>query len=514
MEHWEGLEDVRLVETREDFRQLRELLLETERPPVVILSIAEGATAPAVDARGVDRELGDSVAAFVLTPEATFWLTDLLGGKALSVHSGWARVYPADPAWRDDPRLAPSFSPTPSHAGRAVARVVEAAFAAAFRDGGSGRPVERPKGRRCTVTVRAIASSTQAIVVDPSGYSAVLRSHHLVKGLPAARVLAPGQQFKGVLQSMGMIGEFVPELGPDDAFRRALEFVGAGITTTALASVVSPEVVELLLHPEVPLVIEGERGEDLTKEVTPNEAVVVEVVPVEGRLVAAFSDDEPEPAMSVLPGGPPWLASEARRDRKQSEPCGASEDKRVVGADSTASDWEAFEQLQQQVVEAQATISGLRRELRRRRRLSVPVVYRDPEEQFRFEARLAYLTGIDEDLRDRFPWQEGFAVGPDFLASIEALVGNGGISRDKVVQVCAEVVCGLAKELPTRALKPWLTTKGGLPLERPHDGAVAMRVRLQTGTSAARRLKYWKLPTGMIELDSVDVHDAKLRQPH
>jgi hypothetical protein len=39
------------------------------------------------------------------------------------------------------------------------------------------------------------------------------------------------------------------------------------------------------------------------------------------------------------------------------------------------------------------------------------------------------------------------------------------------------------------------------------DGARAWRVSLQSNTPAARRLHYWVLPDGSIELAKVGVHD-------
>ena len=39
------------------------------------------------------------------------------------------------------------------------------------------------------------------------------------------------------------------------------------------------------------------------------------------------------------------------------------------------------------------------------------------------------------------------------------------------------------------------------------DGGVAWRCSLQVNTPSARRLKYWQLPGGVVEFDSVGVHD-------
>src|SRR5579875_2176686 len=120
------------VATKTEFQRFVELLDDTERRPVVVISIAQGRSRPAIDERGVHAELEDSVHLVLLCPEATFWLTDRVG-KGCSVHSGWARVYPAGSEWRADPRLAPLIAPTPSNPRRAVERIAEAANAVAFR---------------------------------------------------------------------------------------------------------------------------------------------------------------------------------------------------------------------------------------------------------------------------------------------------------------------------------------------------------------------------------------------
>lgn len=96
------------------------------------------------------------------------------------------------------------------------------------------------------------------------------------------------------------------------------------------------------------------------------------------------------------------------------------------------------------------------------------------------------------------------------MESLDRLVRDGGIAREKVVEVCADVLCGRAKEMPSRAVREWKTSPGGPQARRESDGAVAVRVRLQTRSNAARRLKYWLLKNGEIELDRVSVHDEGL----
>ena len=129
------------------------------------------------------------------------------------------------------------------------------------------------------------------------------------------------------------------------------------------------------------------------------------------------------------------------------------------------------------------------------------------QRQFRFEVELSYLTQFDEDRRNRKPLRSNYTMSGRFLDSVQALCATGGIKREKVVDVCAEVLSDLAAENSSRAVKAWTDGKNGPQQMRASDGALAFRVRLQTNTQSARRMKYWRLPDGSMELDWVGVHD-------
>jgi hypothetical protein len=503
------------VATRPELQRFVELLEEVERRPVVVISVAQGRSNPAIDVQGVAAELEDSVHLVVLWPEATFWLTDRVG-KGRSVHSGWARVYPGGSDWRADPRLAPLIAPTPSNPRRAAEQIAEAANAVAFRD--AARHVERrsSSGKRCVVTVQDIVSPVQVIVVDEEKAQGILRTYHLVPGLPPERLVRKGQQLSGVLTRVGLLGEFVPDPPRgDDPHQRAVEFVGDGVVTLARAESVSPGSARLLLHPRVPIQVAALGEGDLTKEVAEGDVVTVEVVTVDGELVASFSDELPQPAMPVLPGGPPWLEPYPPEPFEPPEPELETEQDVTVlpggvgEADEVAALREENVRLETELARARHENRQLRGELRSRRALVLPPVYSDGVEQLRFELQISYLTRTEEGQRESFPWPEKYQVGPHFLESVEALVASGGIKRQKIIDVCAEVLCGRAQVIAARAVKPWTVTEHGKQATRP-DGAVAMRVRLQTESAAARRLRYWKLPNGEIELDRVGVHDEGL----
>lgn len=127
-----------------------------------------------------------------------------------------------------------------------------------------------------------------------------------------------------------------------------------------------------------------------------------------------------------------------------------------------------------------------------------------PAERFSKAVRRAWLRQTTKADRVHYPWREP-VIGPFFLASLERLEGVG---VDRVLEVCAEVVCGRASEragMQLHALR-WSSGGGSGQRTRP-DGARAFRVSLQVRSAAARRLHYWKLPDGRVELAQIGYHD-------
>lgn len=98
-----------------------------------------------------------------------------------------------------------------------------------------------------------------------------------------------------------------------------------------------------------------------------------------------------------------------------------------------------------------------------------------------------------------------YVIGPDFLDSLAAV---DGVSVAKVADVVFEVVTGHAESLDGRDLHRLRTGSGGDdPARTREDGASCWRVAIQRNTPSARRLHYWRLPDGRIELSRVVLHD-------
>jgi hypothetical protein len=98
-----------------------------------------------------------------------------------------------------------------------------------------------------------------------------------------------------------------------------------------------------------------------------------------------------------------------------------------------------------------------------------------------------------------------FRIGSGFLATLRQLEG---VAEEKVVDVCAEVVLGVAEKKAGREMHP--LGEGASYLDqrvRGADGAKAWRCALQVKTPSARRLHWWRLADGSIEFASVNKHD-------
>lgn len=130
--------------------------------------------------------------------------------------------------------------------------------------------------------------------------------------------------------------------------------------------------------------------------------------------------------------------------------------------------------------------------------------YVPAEERFRNAVRTSWLRHTTKADRERFPWRDP-RIGPSFLASLEEIEG---VSLDRVADVCAEVVSGRARTRPGLQVHALRSSAGGGSAQLVRDdGARAFRASLQVRSAAARRLHYWVLPDGTVELARIGYHD-------
>lgn len=130
--------------------------------------------------------------------------------------------------------------------------------------------------------------------------------------------------------------------------------------------------------------------------------------------------------------------------------------------------------------------------------------FADPEQGFRYLVLTQWATRTlpSEQLARPLP---DYRIGPGFLESLSRLEG---VKAEKVADVVFEIVTGLAPQIASRDVHHLRTGPGGDdPVRTRGDGAIAWRASLQTNTPGARRIHYWVMQGGDIELARVATHD-------
>ncbi|WP_146087814.1 hypothetical protein [Rathayibacter sp. AY1D2] len=129
----------------------------------------------------------------------------------------------------------------------------------------------------------------------------------------------------------------------------------------------------------------------------------------------------------------------------------------------------------------------------------------DPESWIRNEIRIAWTHRVLAGEKSRYPLQDGYLVGSDFVSSLQIL-DDGQL--DKMLRAAVHVLTGRAPEVPSLELHELRTGLGGedAPVTRA-DGAKCWRVAIEQKTASARSLHYWVLPGRRIELSRVVIHD-------
>jgi hypothetical protein len=131
--------------------------------------------------------------------------------------------------------------------------------------------------------------------------------------------------------------------------------------------------------------------------------------------------------------------------------------------------------------------------------------FADPEQGFRHAVLSAWALRTPLAEQTSRPLGQ-YDIGPDFLDSLEQ---TPGVNVAKVADVVFEIVTGRAHEVPGRDLHRMRVSAGPTAdyVRRAEDGAILWRAALQTSTPQARRIHYWSLPGGTVELSHVGLHD-------
>ncbi|WP_400996664.1 hypothetical protein [Agromyces sp. GXQ0307] len=129
----------------------------------------------------------------------------------------------------------------------------------------------------------------------------------------------------------------------------------------------------------------------------------------------------------------------------------------------------------------------------------------DAEAWVRHEISCAWVDRIPACDKIAHPLAD-FAIGPEFASMLEPLDAD---KFAKALKAVVDVLTGRAEHMDGREVHRLRASEaGGSPYLVREDGAHAMRCAIERNTPSARRLHYWVMPGGKIELSRVDVHDA------
>ena len=527
--------------------------------PAVVLTIAGGHREPFGDAEQICAAVGDLAEVVIMpTTSVSRAFSDAMP-PATQVYGGAGRVYPVGHEWIIYPeRSRLRFAYSVADRDRITEHLINDALGAAMA-GDVPRLRSRPSQRQRSGTVLFVVQS-RAIVTLDDGTPATVWEELTEHGVPLDRVLAVKQQVTGM---------YDPESRRLD-LRTGLRRTGptgyrAGDVVLADVAAVSPDAVDLRLLPGVAVRVErsavtSNESDALTGLFTVGEVVTGRVSatePLTLRLDDVDDDEEPKPAPSLLPGGPPWLRlPEPVTPVETAEPAPARTPKPIPVArqpvparrpspldlvrkgtpdavrrkpavgltDELLAERARTAALATELEALRIHAAGLRCELdqaargierlqsryrkaerdrqKATRHKHAGLAFPDPADQFRHEVYCEWAQRIPAAEKVDRPLGP-FDLGPDFLDSVGHLEG---VQRNKIVAVVVEVVTGIAERSPGRDAHRLRSGDAGSPyLTRP-DGANCWRVALQRETPAARRLHYWRRGDHY-ELSRVVQHD-------
>ncbi|TFD39315.1 hypothetical protein E3T40_01380 [Cryobacterium sp. TMT1-19] len=131
--------------------------------------------------------------------------------------------------------------------------------------------------------------------------------------------------------------------------------------------------------------------------------------------------------------------------------------------------------------------------------------WEEPSGWVRHEILLAWVDRVPESDREEWKLPHSYVLGERFTESLAGL-DDGQLA--KAFKASVDVLTGRVKTLKGRHLHA--LRQGAGPAD-PHllrwDGARCMRVSIEQNTPAARRMHFWQLPDGGIELGRIVTHD-------
>ncbi|MBK9156836.1 MAG: hypothetical protein IPM11_01685 [Micropruina sp.] len=561
-----GTSGVFRVDSVAEAEDLARYLLDPERSqPVVVVTSAAGQSAPYLEMDALAENLRGLADLCEMPTGPMSWAFTRQMPEMCDVYGGAARVYPPGDEWTRNPYAAPlRFVYGPGDGPAAIAQLTTDAMRAIRAGGSFGAPVQRSVAVHGTVLGVTAGRGLVQLTRGASGLGSVW-TDLVAPGVDETCVLTKGMAIAGILDLDSRRLDVSPMLV---AAGEALADYQVGSVVLGVARSVERALCVVEPFPDFPVSIEPDgvvvtsRLVDLRTLISEGEVLVARVLargesPEDWQLslVDVSPDDVPLPAPSILSGGPSWLVSPVADEDVLVSP--VAEAPAVVvpplvsvpaprtppapaltavaggllanaaALDSLTIERDALlQELQREreaarlaVRELGALRTAVRKETRRSealqarltraegelgRSLNDEALFADPIRQLAFEVDLAWARRVPAEQKDGLPLAS-WTVGPDFFASWAEVEG---VARSKVVDVIVEVLTGRAYEFAGREAHQLRTGPGGDdPPRMREDGATCWRVSLQVKTPSARRLHYWLLNDGSIELSSIRLHD-------
>lgn len=534
--------------------------------PIVVVTVASGHEAPWINADSIAQQAGDVVDVYVITTIDASWAFAGDMPEGGQVYGGAGRIYPAGSRDLANKSVSPLRMASSAKDGqRLTQQLLSDALSMAFASGQFATKVDTDV-ISVTGEIKGFAA-VQAIVDLGSGKYGNISPELVVPGFSAEALFKKRQSITGDFdRQTRRIDVSGLVLGKTEALS-GYDFEDV---ISTLVKDVDADSVRLTLYPqthepEVTVTVSrelvtGNPLDDLRDLMAPGDVVSARIYGLEPNWALLLNDIDDDEDVVVAPpiikGGPPWLSppvpeivSPARHqpqakhipipeadselveelprqgrklthqlllsiDSKNHEVADLRDQVMSLGsllehAENDRANLRAELQVANRDVNVLSTdLTRLRSQLRKAKTVTTSPrempEFADSELAFRYLVTTQWALRIQVGEQRSMPLHD-YTIGPEFLESLRRLQG---ITPEKVADVVVEIVTGLALTIDSRDLH--VLREGHGPSEKAvtrADGATCWRASLQVGTPAARRLHYWVLTGGGIELSRVTVHD-------
>lgn len=307
---------VATITTSRQVLELADGLLDTRREqPWAVISIPENGDRALIDLHHLHEQVGEVCRIHTIkTGPLTRELESRLPERC-QVYGGASRIYPTGDGWQTRPEESPlRFVHNPNQADATTEQLINDALGMASRAGLFNVPAPSSVHARGVVQ-KLLADNTRALVALDNGQYATIVRELTYPGIPLEWIIEEGQHVEGLLDPKTK--RLTPHLArhdPDDL----LQHYPHGSVTLAYVVNVERQSSTLAVHPAHNHTVSRQHissnpFDRVDLLLAPGDVVPVRVIRDEqGRPALRLNDiddDETElPALTLTPGGPPWLA--------------------------------------------------------------------------------------------------------------------------------------------------------------------------------------------------------------